>query len=126
VSADANEAAAPIVGDYRLMHRLGSGAMGEVWLGRHTTTGTHAAVKMLRQGIKSRQRIAKTFDRERRAIGRLGHPHIVALFDVGPDWLATAYVADLAACIGAMLRASSEGTPLPTEVASTLIGSTDV
>ena len=84
--------AAPTVGDYHLMRRLGSGAMGEVWLARHTLTGTHAAVKLLRQGIKARDRVARTFDRERRAIGRLGHPHIVALFDVGPDWLATAYV----------------------------------
>ena len=84
--------AAPVVGDYQLMRRLGSGAMGEVWLGRHTTTGTLAALKLLRQSLKSRDRVAKTFDRERRAIGRLGHPHIVALFDVGKDWLATAYV----------------------------------
>ncbi|HXU74852.1 MAG TPA: alpha/beta fold hydrolase [Polyangia bacterium] len=84
--------ATPTIGDYRLQRRLGSGAMGEVWLGRHTVTGTLAAVKLLRQNVKSRERVAKTFDRERRAIGRLGHPHIVALFDVGPDWLATAYV----------------------------------
>jgi len=84
--------AAPVVGDYQLMRRLGSGAMGEVWLGCHTTTGTLAALKLLRQSLKSRERVAKTFDRERRAIGRLGHPHIVALFDVGKDWLATAYV----------------------------------
>jgi hypothetical protein len=81
-----------VAGDYQLLRRLGSGAMGEVWLGRHTLTETFAAVKMLRQNVKSRERVLKTFDRERRAIGRLGHPHIVALFDVGPDWLATAYV----------------------------------
>jgi hypothetical protein len=49
-------------------------------------------VKLLRANLKSKERVRKTFDRERRAIGRLGHPHIVALFDVGPDWLATAYV----------------------------------
>jgi len=81
-----------LVGDYQLMRRLGSGAMGEVWLGRHTLTETFAAVKLLRQNVKSKERVLKTFDRERRAIGRLGHPHIVALFDVGDDWLATAYV----------------------------------
>ena len=80
------------VGDYQLLRRLGSGAMGEVWLGRHTLTETLAAVKLLRQSVKSKERVRKTFDRERRAIGRLGHPHIVALFDVGDDWLATAYV----------------------------------
>jgi serine/threonine-protein kinase len=85
-------AAAPTVGDYQLLRRLGSGAMGEVWLGRHELTETFAAIKLLRQSVKSKERVRRTFDRERRAIGRLGHPHIVALFDVGPDWLATAYV----------------------------------
>jgi serine/threonine-protein kinase len=84
--------AARVVGDYQLLRRLGSGAMGEVWLGRHQLTETFAAVKLLRQNVKSKERVQKTFDRERRAIGRLGHPHIVALFDVGADWLATAYV----------------------------------
>src|SRR3954466_13692524 len=82
-------AAANRVGDYQLLRRLGSGSMGEVWLGRHTLTESLAAVKLLRQNVKSRERARKTFDRERRAIGRLAHPHIVALFDVGPDWLAT-------------------------------------
>jgi len=85
-------APATTVGDYQLLRRLGSGAMGEVWLGRHQLTETFAAVKLLRQNVKSKERVQKTFDRERRAIGRLGHPHIVALFDVGADWLATAYV----------------------------------
>jgi hypothetical protein len=88
----APSAASPIVGDYQLIRRLGSGAMGEVWLGRHQLTETFAAVKLLRANVKSKERVRKTFDRERRAIGRLGHPHIVALFDVGTDWLATAYV----------------------------------
>jgi serine/threonine protein kinase len=80
------------VGEYQLLRRLGSGSMGEVWLGRHQLTDSFAAVKLLRQNITSRERVAKTFERERRAIARLGHPHIVSLFDVGPDWLATAYV----------------------------------
>jgi serine/threonine-protein kinase len=90
--AEAASAEPTFVGDYQLLRRLGSGSMGEVWLGRHTLTETLAAVKLLRQGAKSRDRVRRTFDRERRAIGRLAHPHIVALFDVGDDWLATAYV----------------------------------
>jgi hypothetical protein len=42
-----------------------------------------------------------------------------------PEWTMR-NVADLTACIGAMLRASSEGSPMPTVVASTLIGSSEV
>src|SRR5688572_59650 len=85
-------------GDYRLERRLGRGAMGEVWLGRHARTGALAAVKLIRGGPQARERVARFFARERRAIARLSHPHIVALFDVGPDFIVTAYIdgSDLA------------------------------
>jgi len=83
-----------LVGDYLLIRRLGSGSMGEVWLGRHAVTEAFAAVKLLRQNVRSRDRIMKTFN-----------------------------VADLVSCAGSMLRASSEGTPSPTQVASTMMGS---
>jgi pimeloyl-ACP methyl ester carboxylesterase/predicted Ser/Thr protein kinase len=76
------------VGGYRLERRLGRGAMGEVWLGRHEASGGIAAVKILRPEARRHQ----LFARERRANARLSHPHIVALYDVGPDFLATAYV----------------------------------
>jgi hypothetical protein len=39
-------AAAPIIPDYELVHRLGRGAFGEVWLAR-SLTGIFLAVKVL-------------------------------------------------------------------------------
>jgi serine/threonine protein kinase len=77
------------VGAWRLVRRPGGGAMGEVWLGRHGSMGNWAAVKMLRRG---RDAWRASFERERRAIARLSHPHVVRLFDVGEDWIATAWV----------------------------------
>jgi pimeloyl-ACP methyl ester carboxylesterase len=41
-----------------------------------------------------------------------------------PGW-TNRNVVDLVNCIGSMLRASSEGTPMPTQVASTMMGSTE-
>jgi hypothetical protein len=41
-----------------------------------------------------------------------------------PGWTQR-NVNDLVNCIGSMLRASSEGTPMPTEVASTIDGSSE-
>jgi serine/threonine-protein kinase len=76
------------VGGYRLERRLGRGAMGEVWLGRHGESGGIAAVKVLRNEMRKHQ----WFERERRAIARLSHPNIVGLYDLGPDYLITAYV----------------------------------
>src|SRR5271168_1814228 len=85
------------VGDYELLRRIGSGAMGEVWLAKHRLTGGISAVKLLHPAVASRERAQRFFARERRAIARLSHPHIVALHDLGDGYIATAYVdgADL-------------------------------
>lgn len=97
----APDVAPSTIGDYRLERRLGRGAMGEVWLGRHEQSGSLAAVKLLRpragkQGAQ--EKFQSFFEREGRAIARLSHPHIVPLFGVGSNYLATAYVngSDLA------------------------------
>jgi serine/threonine-protein kinase len=87
-----------IVGNYRLRRRLGSGAMGEVWLGQHVVTGGTGAVKILRESTRGKDRVQRFFAREGRAIARMHHPHIVAVFEVAPDHLVTAYIdgSDLA------------------------------
>ncbi len=79
-------------GPYVLKRRLGSGAMGEVWLGWHGTQESVAAVKLLKEHPSLRGRARRFFDRERRVIARLSHPNIVSLFDVGPDFIAVLYV----------------------------------
>ena len=81
-----------VVGDYALVRALGSGSMGEVWLGRHLITNAPAAVKLLHRHVATKERIARFFEREQRAIARLSHPHIVALYDHGPGYLVTAFV----------------------------------
>jgi pimeloyl-ACP methyl ester carboxylesterase len=82
-----------IVGDYQLVRRVGRGAMGEVWLARHTRTEGIAAIKLLRDDSeKSRERMRRFFARERRAVARLIHPNIVPLFDLGPDYIAMRYI----------------------------------
>src|SRR5277367_5986257 len=85
------------VGDYELLRRIGSGAMGEVWLAKHRVTGGVSAVKLLHPAVASRERAQRFFARERRAIARLAHPHIVALHGMGDGFIATAYIdgADL-------------------------------
>jgi pimeloyl-ACP methyl ester carboxylesterase len=72
--------------------------MGEVWLGKRRTTGGLSAVKVIRPEVALRERVQRFFARERRAIARLTHPHIVALHDLGPGYIATAYIegSDLA------------------------------
>jgi len=81
---------ARVLGDYRLEAPLGRGAMGVVWRAVHRRRGIRVAVKTLPP-----DRSTSTLDalqREVRAIGRLDHPHIVALYDQGTTegvpWLA--------------------------------------
>jgi serine/threonine-protein kinase len=80
-----------VVGGYRLERRLGKGGMGEVWLGRHVGSRGLAAVKMVTSGAV-RDAVRSFFETERRAIGRLCHPNIVGLYDVGPDYLVCQFV----------------------------------
>jgi predicted Ser/Thr protein kinase len=83
-------AEAPVtVGAYQLVRRIGSGGMGEVWLGRHDVSGALGAVKRLQA---RRRNLGQWFEREARALAKLAHPHIVPVFEVGPDFLVTAYI----------------------------------
>jgi pimeloyl-ACP methyl ester carboxylesterase len=78
------------VGSYVLVRRIGSGGMGEVWLGRHVVAGTLGAVKRVSPVVAGP--VEDFFRREGRAIARLAHPHIVPVVEVGEDFLVTAFV----------------------------------
>jgi hypothetical protein len=84
--------AGSLEGHYRLERRLGAGGMGEVWLGRHELSNGQAAVKVLSPRIASRNDAAALFAREKSAILRLAHPHIVPVFEVGPSHIAMMHV----------------------------------
>ncbi len=80
------------MGDYVLGRKLGSGATGEVWLAWHRETDAPAAVKLMFELEWLRGRTKRLLDREWRAVARLHHPNIVALYDHGPDYLVLEYV----------------------------------
>ncbi len=75
------------LGSYRLVERLGTGAMGEVWLAKHQLLARPAAVKLIRQDAlgdgENDEVFLKRFQREAQATANLHSPHTVQLHDFG-------------------------------------------
>jgi eukaryotic-like serine/threonine-protein kinase len=74
------------IAHYRILAKLGEGGMGEVWKARDTRLDRIIALKRLKAEHSAR------FEQEARAIAALNHPHICALYDIGPDYLVMEYV----------------------------------
>jgi serine/threonine protein kinase len=73
------------IGNYRVLERLGSGAMAHVYLCEHTTLRKRVAIKVLPNALAEDQNYLKRFYREARASATVDHPNIVKAFDVDQD-----------------------------------------
>jgi response regulator RpfG family c-di-GMP phosphodiesterase len=86
-----------VLGNYRVLDRVGSGGMGVVYRGEHRQLRTPVAIKALHPTPDQSPRALARFFQEARAVGRLRHPNIVAAVDageepaVGPDCPAIPY-----------------------------------
>ncbi len=71
------------VGRYRLLRKIGSGGMGEVWLGEDPRLHRQVAIKTLPLRSQRDQEFLQRFEREARAAAALNHPHILPVHDYG-------------------------------------------
>jgi hypothetical protein len=72
------------IGGYRLVRRIGSGGMGEVWEGRHRFLASSAAIKLFNPSPETfRPELIRRFEREAQATALLTSEHTVRLFDFG-------------------------------------------
>src|SRR6185436_11171779 len=71
------------LGSYVVEQPLGSGGMGEVYLGTHRRIGRRVAVKLLLPEYCSQKHILDRFVNEARATAAIEHPGIVQIFDDG-------------------------------------------
>ncbi len=68
---------------WELTERLGSGAMGEVWRGRHLVLGHEVAVKLMKRDASRDQQLVARFVREARIAAQLRHRNIARVEDFG-------------------------------------------
>lgn len=72
-----------ILGNYRVLDRLGAGGMGVVFRAEHIRMRKHVAIKVLPFGRDQDHRLLHRFMTEIRAIAQLQHPNIVGAIDAG-------------------------------------------
>ncbi|HZV79793.1 MAG TPA: protein kinase [Candidatus Binatus sp.] len=71
---------------YRIVERIGSGGMGEVFRGYDHGLERDVAIKVL---AEHSDEVNRRFLAEAQAMARLNHPNIVAVYDVGMDGTAS-------------------------------------
>src|SRR4051794_27531084 len=83
-------------GRYRVLRRLGSGGMADVWLAEDTHLQRQVALKVLHSRYLQDRQFVERFQREAEHAAGLQHPNIVAVFDRGADdgvnYIAMRYV----------------------------------
>jgi serine/threonine protein kinase len=97
-------------GKYRIVHKLGQGGMGTVYLAEHLLLGGRVALKFLASELSRNPQFIKRFRNEARAAFQLRHPNIVEVMDLdqaedGSLFIAMEYVGGLS------LRAAIEQMP---------------
>ena len=79
-------------GRYRVMSRIGSGGMADVYCAHDQQLGRKVALKVLHRRFSEDQEFVERFRREASAAAGLQHPNVVQVFDRG-SWDGTYYIA---------------------------------
>ncbi|MCA9035563.1 MAG: serine/threonine protein kinase, partial [Planctomycetaceae bacterium] len=73
----------PTIGPYKLLERLGTGGMGEVFVAeQRQPVRRNVALKLIKRGMDSREVVAR-FEAERQALAMMSHPNIASVLDAG-------------------------------------------
>jgi serine/threonine-protein kinase len=85
-----------LIAGYTILHSIGAGGMGEVYLAQHPRLPRHDALKVLPASVCADDEYRRRFIREADIAATLWHPHIVEVHDRGEFedklWIAMDYV----------------------------------
>ncbi|MBM3993157.1 MAG: serine/threonine protein kinase [Planctomycetes bacterium] len=96
LAADEIDWTGQVLGQFRILHRLGRGGMGQVYLAEQTNLKRKVALKLLNPELAGNERALARFKAEAENVARATHANIVQVYDIGKDngvnWLALEYV----------------------------------
>src|SRR5579863_997090 len=104
------------LGHYRILEKIGSGGMGEVYRASDDRLAREVAVKILKPEMADDQDRLRRFEQEARSSAALNHPNIVAIYDIGLHDGAPYIVSELLQ--GQTLRQRLNAGPLPPRMAA--------
>jgi serine/threonine-protein kinase len=81
-----------IDGRYRVVRRIGSGGMADVYCAEDSHLGRRVAIKVLHRRFAQDQEFVERFRREAKSAAGLNHPNVVGVFDRG-EHEGTYYIA---------------------------------
>src|SRR6185295_3401233 len=73
------------IGKYRVVAKIGQGAMGDVYKGHDPTLNRDVAIKTITASLGAEDDIRKRFLREAQSAARLNHPNIITVYDYGEE-----------------------------------------
>src|SRR6202161_3817884 len=74
-----------VIGHYRVLEKIGAGAMGEVYRAGDERLARDVALKLIRPSSSGNADHLRRFELEARSAAALNHPNIVAIYDFGLD-----------------------------------------
>src|SRR5437867_10484623 len=81
---------------YRILEKIGSGGMGEVYLAEDSKLGRKVALKLLAEELTQNRDRLNRFDQEAYAASALNHPNILTIYEMGDEagrhYIATEFI----------------------------------
>jgi hypothetical protein len=111
-----------LFGKYLLLHKLGEGGMGEVWLVRHHDLDVERALKTIVASVAFNSEARARFRREAWVMARFSHPNAVAVHDAVIRPGGNAAYIEMEYVRGQSLnKVLKPGVPMPLELVARIV-----